>query len=238
MRSPLDSARTHRGAGGVCGGERDVDELPEVLPAEHRQRGGDPVQDTPQVDLDHQVPLVDLQFVQVRYETDTGVVDHDVEAPEFVDGGGDQVDDLAAVGNVDGNRHRGAAAAPDLFGDPPGGGGVAVGEHDLRPAFSQQARGRATDAATGAGDDYYLRHTGNHIASATGANLRELMGRMGHSTTRAALIYQHRTTERDRLIAAAMSQLVEAELDAADKPSGTQRARGGRNEAAVEQEES
>ena len=36
------------------------------------------------------------------------------------------------------------------------------------------------------------RHTGNHIAAATGAGLRELMGRMGHSTARAALIYQHR----------------------------------------------
>jgi hypothetical protein len=41
-----------------------------------------------------------------------------------------------------------------------------------------------------------------HFA-ATGASLRELMGRMGHSTTRAAVIYQHRTTERDRFIAAA-----------------------------------
>jgi integrase len=37
-----------------------------------------------------------------------------------------------------------------------------------------------------------LRHTGNYIAAATGAGLRELMGRMGHSTARAALIYQHR----------------------------------------------
>jgi hypothetical protein len=49
------------------------------------------------------------------------------------------------------------------------------------------------------------------------------MGRMGHSTTRAALIYQHRTTERDRLIAAAMSALVEADLDEAK----AQRARSG-----------
>ena len=56
-----------------------------------------------------------------------------------------------------------------------------------------------------------LRHTGNHIAGTTGANLRELMGRMGHSTTRAALIYQHRTDERDRLIAAAMGELVKDE---------------------------
>jgi integrase len=70
-----------------------------------------------------------------------------------------------------------------------------------------------------------LRHTGNHIAAATGASLRELMGRMGHSTTRAALIYQHRTSERDRFIAAAMSEIVKTELGEADRPSGTQRAR-------------
>ncbi len=49
---------------------------------------------------------------------------------------------------------------------------------------------------------------------------------MGHSTTRAALIYQHRTAERDRLIATIMSELIEAELGTTDKPSGTYRARG------------
>jgi hypothetical protein len=51
------------------------------------------------------------------------------------------------------------------------------------------------------------------------------MGRMGHSTTRAALIYQHRTLERDRLIAAAMGAIAQAELDGLESPSGTQRAR-------------
>ncbi len=60
-------------------------------------------------------------------------------------------------------------------------------------------------------------------------SLRELMGRMGHSTTRAALIYQHRTTERDRLIAATMSAIVETELDEIESPSGTYRARGRRD---------
>jgi len=50
------------------------------------------------------------------------------------------------------------------------------------------------------------------------------MGRMGHSTTRAAVIYQHRTTERDRFIAAAMSQIIGAELANPDSPSDTQRA--------------
>ncbi len=99
-----------------------------------------------------------------------------------------------------------------------------------RPNFTRIWR-RATESAGLTGFHFHdLRHTGNHIAAATGASLRELMGRMGHSTTRAALIYQHRTTEyqhrtteRDRLIAAAMSALVEADLDEAK----AQRARSG-----------
>ena len=33
-----------------------------------------------------------------------------------------------------------------------------------------------------------LRHAGNHMVAAAGANLRELMERMGHSSSRAALI--------------------------------------------------
>jgi integrase len=94
-----------------------------------------------------------------------------------------------------------------------------------RPNFSRAWR-QATEAAGLIGFHIHdLRHTGNHFAAATGASLRELMGRMGHSTTRAALIYQHRTIERDRLIAAMMSEIVEAELAGSDDPSGTQRAR-------------
>ncbi|GAA3724558.1 tyrosine-type recombinase/integrase [Salinactinospora qingdaonensis] len=51
-----------------------------------------------------------------------------------------------------------------------------------------------------------LRHTGNTMAAATGASLRELMARMGHSSTRAAMIYQHATPDRDRAIAAALGR--------------------------------
>jgi integrase len=41
-----------------------------------------------------------------------------------------------------------------------------------------------------------LRHTGNGLVAEAGANLRELMERMGHSTSRAALIYLHSNDER------------------------------------------
>ncbi|HET6953396.1 MAG TPA: hypothetical protein VFI47_23660 [Acidimicrobiales bacterium] len=56
-----------------------------------------------------------------------------------------------------------------------------------------------------------LRHTANGFASNV-ASLKELMARMGHSTTRAALIYQHAQRDREREIAAAVSAAVEAEL--------------------------
>jgi integrase len=51
-----------------------------------------------------------------------------------------------------------------------------------------------------------LRHTGNHLAAASGASTRELMHRMGHGSIRAALIYQHATSERDREIADELSR--------------------------------
>ncbi|HEY6279326.1 MAG TPA: tyrosine-type recombinase/integrase [Streptosporangiaceae bacterium] len=52
-----------------------------------------------------------------------------------------------------------------------------------------------------------LRHTGGTLAAATGASLKELMARLGHSSTRAALIYQHATRDRDQAIAEALGDL-------------------------------
>jgi hypothetical protein len=52
------------------------------------------------------------------------------------------------------------------------------------------------------------------MAGEAGASLRELMDRMGHSSMRAALIYQHRTAQRDRMIASAISERVSSELPA------------------------
>ena len=65
------------------------------------------------------------------------------------------------------------------------------------------------------------------MAAATGASLRELMERMGHTSTRAALIYQHATRERDEAIAAAMGEVFAStrRKGTAKSRSGTQRAR-------------
>jgi integrase len=68
---------------------------------------------------------------------------------------------------------------------------------------------RATRAA-GVPDYHFhdLRHLAATLAAVSGATTRELMHRMGHSSSRAALIYQHATEDRDLVIAEAMSKLV------------------------------
>jgi integrase len=66
-----------------------------------------------------------------------------------------------------------------------------------------------------------LRHTGNTLAAATGASLKELMARMGHASPRAALIYQHATRERDIVIARALDGMIRDVLDREWHADGT-----------------
>jgi integrase len=57
-----------------------------------------------------------------------------------------------------------------------------------------------------------LRHSAATMAAQAGATLAELMARMGHSTTKAALVYQHVAEGRDRIIAERMALLAEPSL--------------------------
>ncbi|RYQ76023.1 site-specific integrase [Bifidobacterium pseudolongum] len=52
-----------------------------------------------------------------------------------------------------------------------------------------------------------LRHTGATMAAKAGATTKELMQRLGHSSMRAAMIYQHANEEDDRRLAARMDAL-------------------------------
>jgi integrase len=69
-----------------------------------------------------------------------------------------------------------------------------------------------------------LRHTGAVLAAATGATLAELMARLGHSTVGAAMRYQHAAADRDKVIAAALSDLAAATVT----PIGKAKAKGRR----------
>jgi integrase len=76
-----------------------------------------------------------------------------------------------------------------------------------------------------------LRHTSATLSIAAGASTRELMARMGHSSSAAALRYQHVMAGRDAAIAAALDELIEAASALAESPlsapSGTRVARIG-----------
>jgi integrase len=65
-----------------------------------------------------------------------------------------------------------------------------------------------------------LRHAGNQFSAEAGANLRELMERMGHDSTRAASIYLHSSAERQRAIADQVSRNAKKALGKS-KQSGT-----------------
>jgi integrase len=55
-----------------------------------------------------------------------------------------------------------------------------------------------------------LRHSGDTLAAASGASLRDLMDCMGHDSVRAAMIYQHKTATAGQAIADAISGAVQA----------------------------
>lgn len=58
-----------------------------------------------------------------------------------------------------------------------------------------------------------LRHAAGTLAARTGATTKELMARLGHASPRAAMVYQHATEDRDRLIADRLTEMtVEAGL--------------------------
>ena len=63
-----------------------------------------------------------------------------------------------------------------------------------------------------------LRHVAATLTAATGAGVKEIMHRLGHSSTQAALRYQHATPERDRAIADAIALLIDAAASATDEP--------------------
>ena len=69
-----------------------------------------------------------------------------------------------------------------------------------------------------------LRHSGNQFTADAGANLRELMARMGHDSPRAALIYLHTSAERQRAIADQVGKNAKTALSM-NKRSGTRVAR-------------
>jgi integrase len=80
--------------------------------------------------------------------------------------------------------------------------------HLLRRTNFHRIWARACAAADAPGVHFHdLRRTGGTLAATTGATIKELMARLGHSSPRAAMIYQHASRGRDRAIAQALGDL-------------------------------
>ncbi|MFD0856550.1 tyrosine-type recombinase/integrase, partial [Actinomadura adrarensis] len=82
-----------------------------------------------------------------------------------------------------------------------------------RSGFNKITRWKHVVEALGVPNLHFhdLRHTGNTLAADSGVSLRNLMARMGHDNERAALIYQHRSSTADRMIADNLDALVRAQ---------------------------
>jgi integrase len=106
------------------------------------------------------------------------------------------------VSDVEAHLERYVGATPDalVFTGEKGG---PVRPHVLQKEWVKAKR------ATGLTQFHLhdLRHAGNTWAAATGASTKELMARMGHANSAAALRYQHATADRDQVIAQALSDL-------------------------------
>jgi integrase len=92
-----------------------------------------------------------------------------------------------------------------------------------RSNFTRRVWIPATRAAGVKGLRFHdLRHTAATLAVAAGASTRELMVRMGHSSSAAALRYQHVMADRDAAIAAALDELVQAASMRSEEPAAAE----------------
>jgi integrase len=99
-------------------------------------------------------------------------------------------------------EHVGAHTTSLLFPAPRGSG-----LNNLSPTTLYASYHPARDAVGRPDLRFHdLRHTGAVLAARSGATMADLMARLGHSTPGAAMRYQHTSLERDRELAARMSE--------------------------------
>ena len=112
----------------------------------------------------------------------------------------------------------------DRWAEPGSNGRVFVGRRGATPRrrnFNRLWKEAIKKAGIDPGVGLHLhdlRHTGNQL---TEANLKDRMTRMGHSTVRAALIYQHTDRAREQQIAARLSAAIEASRRSDGHVAGT-----------------
>ena len=113
---------------------------------------------------------------------------------------------LELIGRIGTTVHRGwdGAGAPGGASPrpEPGAGSAGPGAASRRRLNAACARRACPDCIS------TICHVGGTLTAATGASLKELMARLGHSSRRAAMIYQH-AKDRDPAIARPLGGLVQ-----------------------------
>ncbi len=204
-------ARAVRGRDGApdhTGHRRRVHDVSRFATRVHRRHEGlDPMHDTPEVHVDHAVPLTQLELPQRigHGSRDACVVAHDVDRAERRSRPVGQALHVVELRDVDRDRQalpgcRAEAlrrARQRLF--------VAIREHHAHPALEELPREREPDAARGAGDDRRFprreqAHSGHGVAGftsrVTGAVHHTLGGR-GRARCRPRRHRVHQPRERD-----------------------------------------
>jgi integrase len=98
--------------------------------------------------------------------------------------------------------------------------GTALRAHHMHAAWTTARRAASLPGA----HLHDLRHAGLTMAAQSGATLAEVMRRAGHSSSRAAMIYQHAAERRDAEVAERLGRLA---AGTTANRTGTQRARRG-----------
>src|SRR5882757_6177169 len=108
-----------------------------ALLSEHRQRRSDSIQNALDVDIDHPVPLIDLEIVEGRQRHQTGVTDQYVEPAEAILRLLDKQRQIFTFGDVDRLNIHLAFALANVVGDGFQPVGPACAENDLRSGSGQ-----------------------------------------------------------------------------------------------------
>jgi hypothetical protein len=124
----------------------------ESLLAEHRQGRGDAIQNALNVDVDHLLPLLDTQIVKQRDRPDPGVVYEHIELAEPLTRQRYQGGQVSAPLHVRAGMNGFTPRRRDTGHKCLQAFRPARAEDKLRPAFSEEQRGRLTNPAAGASD--------------------------------------------------------------------------------------
>ena len=133
--------------------------------AEDRQRRCDAMKHAPDVDVDHAIPFVDLQFIQQRKRHQTRVADENIEAAEPILCPLDKSSNIRALSHVKLQRLGLSTRARDFGGEHLQPVVASRAQHHPGAPLGKMARNRLADSTACSGDgDHFTSNFGHHFA--------------------------------------------------------------------------